>query len=48
MNASITIKFILFHFYFYARINEWARKQIHSHNYRHPQPFQDQVFIKFD
>ncbi|KAK7836307.1 flavin-containing monooxygenase fmo gs-ox-like 5 [Quercus suber] len=27
-------------------INEWAEKQMHSHNYRYPQPYQDQVYLK--
>ncbi|XP_076955133.1 flavin-containing monooxygenase FMO GS-OX-like 4 [Bidens hawaiensis] len=30
---------------FLAGIEEWSRKQVHSHNYRIPEPYQDQVIV---
>ena len=30
-----------------AGINEWSGKQMHSHNYRDPEPFRDQVCATF-
>ena len=32
---------------FVAGINKWSGKQMHSHNYRDPKPFQDQVRASF-
>lgn len=32
---------------FVAGINEWPGKQMHSHNYRVPEPFRDQVRDRF-
>ena len=32
---------------FVAGINEWPGKQMHSHNYRVPEPFRDQVRARF-
>ena len=30
-----------------AGINEWPGKQMHSHNYRDPEPFRDKVCATF-